>query len=306
MTHQQKIDIVELIKVENTRLGSAAKTAKKCGCSEGTISQIVNHNWTLISEAMWTKIGAALGYRPQGWQIVPIANTLKIWQYLDIAKEQSLFLPIAHRGGSGKTTSLKTFEGERRDANVFYLSCREWAKREFLTALAQSIGIDGAGKAQSIDSLLMSVVGFFQQRAAARPMLILDEADKLKGAALRTLITLYNECEGGLAVVISGTDHLEKQMVADARHNRKGAEELLSRFGRKFIHLNGATRGDVENICKANGVTDAKTIKTIFQECEPVRRLDGEVVEDLRRVRRCVEREILRQEAANEVQAEAA
>ena len=129
--------------------------------------------------------------------------------------------------------------------------------------------------------------------------LVIDEVDKLKGAAMRTIITLYNECEDSMGLVIAGTDHLQHQMERDAQYNRKGAEELLSRFGRKFIHLPGSNASDVAEICRANGISDAKTIKTIFKDCEPVQRGTRDayemVVEDLRRVKRAVQKALLMQ-----------
>lgn len=297
MTAQQKQEIVALIESEVIRLGSQNAVAKKCNVSAATISQMRAGNWDNISGA-WHDVATALGWRPQGWQIAETTNSRIIYQTLADAKAQSLFMAISDRAGSGKTASLRAFEAAGRAQGVFYLSCREWARREFLQQLAQSLGLDGWGRAQSMDTLLMAITEFFRQRHAVRPILILDEADKLKSAALRTLITLYNECEDSLGLVICGTDHLAKQMRADARYSRKGAEELLSRFGRRFINLAGATLADVAAICNANGLDDKNTIQAIFNECEPVDRMVGtrnrKVVEDLRRVKRAVQRELLK------------
>lgn len=299
MTQQQKNEVVALIEVEINRLGSQEKTAKKCSVSPATLSQMRAGNWDNIADSMWSKVASALGYRPAGWQMAEITNTRIVQHVLDNAKQQSLFMAVSHRAGSGKTAGQMAYEAVNRGNSVFALSCREWAKREFLQNLAASLGLEAWNKTLSMDSLLMAITDFFKVRAAQRPLLILDEADKLKGPAIRTLITLFNECEDRLGVVIIGTDHLAKQMQADARYNRKGAEELLSRFGRRFINLVGATLQDVAQICTANGVTDRETIKSIFKECEPVNRMVGvqskEVVEDLRRVKRAVQREVLKQ-----------
>jgi DNA transposition AAA+ family ATPase len=298
MNTNQKNDIVALINAEIERLGSQENAARKCGVSAATISHMRAGNWASIADSMWTKVASALGYRPEGWQLVDITNTHLLHNTLASSKKSSLFMAVSHRAGSGKTASLKLFEAANRDASVFYLSCREWAKREFLQNLAQSLGLESGNKAQSMDILLMAVTAFFKVRHAQRPLLILDEADKLKGPALRSLITLYNECEDTLGVVIVGTEHLAKQMQADARLSRKGADELLSRFGRRFINLVGATEADVAQICRANGLKENATIKAIFKECEPVNRILGgtniQVVEDLRRVKRCVQRELLK------------
>lgn len=299
MTQQQKNEVVQLIETEIGRLGSQEKVSKKCQVSPATLSQMRAGNWTNIADSMWSKVASALGYRPQGWQMADIRSTRMIQHILDNSKRNSLFMAVSHRAGSGKTSGLKAYEAANRSSNVFYLSCREWARREFLQNLALNLGLEGGSKAMSMDALLMAITEFFKARANQRPLLILDEADKLKGPALRSLITLYNECEDTLGLVISGTDALAKQMQADARHNRKGAEELLSRFGRRFLNLVGATIADVTQICTANGVSDKAVIEAIFKECEPVNRmLAGApvmVVEDLRRVKRAVQRELMKQ-----------
>lgn len=298
MTTEQKQEVAGLLRAEVERLGSQRKAATKVGVSDAYVSQMLNGEWSAISEASWTRVSAALGWRSGAWVVADTMNTRLVWTWLRDAKEHSLFMPIAHRAGSGKTESLRAYERANVGADVFYLSCREWAKREFLVQLAQTLGIEAAGRAVTVDVLLMGVVTFFQARQARRPLLILDEADKLKGAALRSLITLYNECEGHLGVVIAGTDHLEKQMRADARYNRKGADELMSRFGRNFQHLVGARKEDVRAMAEANGLTDKRAIEGIFRECEPVRRMMGtasvEVVEDLRRVKRAIIRDAMK------------
>lgn len=297
MLTEQKEQVLSLIEEYKVSLGSYAKVANRCQVSEATISQIRAHNWENIADSMWTKIASALGYVPQGWQVADTRTKMSVWAILRDAKINSLFMAISHRAGSGKTAALKTYRDSYGKQAVYYISCREWAKREFLANLAKSLGIEAYGKALSVDNLLMEVVSFFNRRRADRPLLVFDEVDKLKGAAMRSIITLYNECEDGLGVVIAGTDHLQKQMESDARYNRKGAEELLSRFGRRFIHLPGSNANDVAEICRANGISDSKIIKEVFSRCEPVQRIIGNrsemVIEDLRRVKREVQRTLM-------------
>lgn len=296
MTPAQKSEIVNLIGIEKERLGSNAKVARKCGISEGTISQMVNKNWDLIADTMWQKVANELGYRPQGWQIVETRTMRSMWSILQNAKRESMFLALTDDAGFGKSTGLKAYASQHYNESVFYVECREWAKREFLMNLARTLGAEVSDSTTN-DSLLLSISAFFNARRNQRPLLILDQANSLKAAALRTLITLFNQCEDVLGVVIAGTPHLEKLMMADARRDRPGGKELLSRFGRRMLRLMAANENDVKAICEANGVTNTTTIRKIFKECEPVSRIVGNhtemVVEDLRRVKRCVQRELL-------------
>ncbi len=296
MTQNQKLEITELVRGAIAALGSGEKAGVRCGCSGATISQVINGKWDAITDQMWHRIGTALGHRDRSWNIVPTQNSRTIEMVCGHAKTKSMWFAVSHRAGSGKTTALETFALANR-ASTFLIQAREWAKREFLLQLCRTLGIDTTYR-MSLDELTQEVIVFFTSRPGS--VLLIDEADKLKSPARRVLIPIYNACEGVMGVVIVGTDHLEKDLRNDVRLSRKGSDEIISRFGRKFIHLAGANERDVAAICQANGITDKKTIAKIFKEAEPVRRVTNEggtmtqeeVVEDLRRVKRMVLREI--------------
>lgn len=302
MTDAQKNEIVLLIQEHKDALGSAEKVAKKCGVSAATISNMVNGQWESLDN-VWFKVATALGWQPSGWQVTDTFNLRLMTDIINVTKTHSRFQAVSCRAGSGKTAALKHYTTLNRTKNVFFLSCRVWAKREFLTNLAQSLGIAvSKSNAVSADDLLMEIVNFFHARRNSKPILILDEADKLRSSALLTLITLFNECEDGLGLLIAGTEHLEKQMRSDARSNRKGGDELLSRFGGYFHKLIGATEADVKAIAMANGLNDASAIKAIWKECKPVQRsltAAGKITtilvcEDYRIIKSAIRRELMR------------
>lgn len=306
MTIAQKNEIRTLILDEKERLGSFEKVAVKAGVSTAYISYIVNGKFDQVRENGWQTIAANLGWRPNGWQLVEITNTKMLYQVFNDAKAASLFMAVSHKAGSGKTAASKSYSANNT-SGVYVVQCREWNKREFLLNLCRTLGIDTGRGYINTDDINLKVIEFFQARARFRPLLIVDEADKLRPAALRSLIPLYNELEEQLGMVILGTDNLEKEIKRGVRFNIKGYDEIDSRFGRNFIHLVGATASDVAAICKANGISERRTQSEIFQECEPRQvMLQGRaymVVEDLRRVKRAVRRELLR---ANTAEAEAA
>ena len=131
------------------------------------------------------------------------------------------------------------------------------------------------------------------------PMLILDQVNSLKPSVLKFLIHLYNALEDEMSVVIVGTENLEKQIKRGVKLDRDGYDEIDSRFGRNYIHLLGAFKSDVAKICQANGLMDKALHKAIYQECGPAVKSVGEeeakvqieVVEDMRRVKRAIKRE---------------
>ncbi|MGV4558678.1 AAA family ATPase [Ornithobacterium rhinotracheale] len=298
MTNLQKNELQQVIKQEIAHLGSAARVAKKAKVSDATISHMINNNnWNLVSDGMWLKVAQNLGYSFSGWALVETLNYKTIANVLTDAKDASLFMGISYRAGSGKTATLKLFSEQNKNNNVFYIQAREWSRREFLTELCRILGQKMGKGYQSVDKLSAMVVKFFKNRIGNKPLLIVDEADKLKPNALRFFIFLFNELEDEMGVVISGTENLQQSFERGAKFNKLGFDELSSRFGRKFIKLIGATYKDVKMICEANGLSDEAKIKEVFAECEPtlINRggQDFKVVEDLRRLKRVVKRELI-------------
>lgn len=299
MTNLQKKEIVQAIHEEKARLGSYARVATKVGASEATISQMRNEKWELINPAMWQKVAQALGVVSNTWQLAETLNFKMITRVLNDAKNANLFMAISYKAGSGKTATLSSYAELNNEEYVFYIQAREWAKREFLIELCRTLGMETGKGYTSVDVLGMKVIEFFIKRKGKNPLLIVDEADKLKPSALRWFITLYNELEDEMGLIIAGTENLEKTIKQGVKYNKLGFDEIDSRFGRKFINnLIGARLQDVEAICKANGISDSPSIKNIFDECEPINIIvQGQsikVVEDLRRLKRVIKRELIR------------
>ncbi len=302
MTKLQKLQVIEAIRREIDTLGSASRVANKLGISKATLSNILNRKWDRISTELWNRVASALHVSFGSWQVHPeVSNTRMLMNLFGKARQHALFVPVSYYAGSGKSQAAKYYISEHPGEAVYYLNSREWARREFLTNLMRVLGIEPPKGVVTVDQLGELVIRFFQERAQWKPLLILDEADKLKPSALRWLIHLFNATEDKLAVVIMGTENLEKEIKRGVRLAKKGYDEIDSRFGRNYIRLMGATRSDVAKICEANGITEKEVQARIFKEAGPVQKRlpDGsfaQVVEDLRRVKRIVQRELMRRE----------
>lgn len=298
MTNIQKNEIVQTIQEEKKRLGSYMRVATKVGVSEATISQMINGNWDNIKDTMWQKVATQLGMNAKHWHIAETLSFKQITNYVKATKERSLFMAISCKAGIGKTATLKAFSERNKEQSVFYIQAREWGKRDFLTELCRILGVDTGKGHISIDNLGMKVISFFAKRKDKKPLLIVDEADKLKPSALRWFITLFNELEDEIGVIIAGTENLEKTIKKGVKYSKLGFDEIDSRFGRKFVNdIVGARLVDVEMICEANGITDKDLIKKIFEELNPkeVTTAGGTArfIDDLRRLKRIIQREII-------------
>ena len=293
MTRQE---IWSLVIEEQKRLGTNAAIANKLGVSPATISQVVNRKWKNVTEKMWLKLAAKLDYNPTGWQIVETLNSRMLNKVYDDAKKYSLWIAIAHRAGGGKTATARAYYNSDGHKGVYYLACGEWNRRQFVVALAKSMGIDVEAN-KTCYQTTEQIANFLIQRRSMKPVVILDEADKLTQGAIRCLITIYNQVEDECGFIIQGTENLEVQFLRGIKHKKKGYDELMSRFGRRFVRLFGANKTDVANICKVNGINDPKKIANIWKECSPAQVQVGNkfmmMINDLRKLKRAVRRELM-------------
>lgn len=297
MTIVQKKEIQALVASTKESMGSARAVGVKCGVSEAMISLILNDKWDAIADKTWIRIGQALGWSQAGWQVVETTNTRLLNQVYTDAKENSLWMAVSYQAGSGKTVSGRTYAATYASEACYFIQAREWSRRQFLAELCKVLGI-GYPASATTEGMIELIVDFLVQRAHLRPLIILDETDKLKADALRVLIPLYNELEDKVGFVIQGTENLQRKIEIGVQWNKQGFDELHSRFGRSFVHLYGATKADIKNICQANGISDPATIEAIWKEAGPRQmNIQGQfvaMVDDLRRVRRAVTREVIK------------
>lgn len=292
MNNNTKQKIAELIKEEG-KYRPYSQIATKAGVSSATISQMVNGNWALIRSSMWHKVAAAVNYSSGEWNYVETTNSRLINTSLELSQSNGLFMAIAAPAGSGKTVALKHYAGIHK--NVYYIESREWAKREFLRNLAQSIGIS-VSKYSSGNYLEAELINFFVKNKSQNPMLIVDQANSLKLSAMKFFIHLYNALDGRLPIIWAGTDALESNIKKGVERNVSGFDELDSRVGRNMIHLPGNNANDVVNICLANGIANEEMAHEIFKEAQPsfvkIKNRTIKVVKDLRRVERIIIRNL--------------
>jgi type II secretory pathway predicted ATPase ExeA len=293
------------IEREIESLGSAAKVATKCGLNQAYISFMRNkNNWRnpTLKDEHWIKAAKVLGVKENGWQIVETTNTRTIVQVMEDAKERSMFMAISYNAGAGKTANALEYARVNKTEGVFYYAVAhsDTNKVQFMRELGTALGLDMSRMSGSANVLADYIINFFVSRLDSKPLLIIDEADKLCDPALKFFITLYNAVEGRMGCVIMGTENLQKKIKRGVRLASNGFDEIDSRFGRRYISLQGVTKAETAKICEANGITDKQLQAQLFEESEPVTSVIGnrsiKVLNDLRPLVRLVQRELLRQE----------
>lgn len=273
MTPAQKQQITDSLRLFCQQKGSQNKASNAMnGVSAATVSQILSGKTELIADEMWrnieTQIKSAL---PSEWALVETRDFKTLNRLFTDAQEHSNVFAIVGDAGSGKTKAIEQYT--LSNENVFRLSCSEfWNKKYFLQELLQAMGRDCSGL--TVSEMMQEAISQILKKN--KPLIVLDEADKLTDQVLYFFITLYNKLEDYCGIVLCATDHLDKRIKRGLKINKKGYKEIYSRIGRKCIELKGVGFTDVAQVCMANGVENKTDIKKVWDDCES----------DLRRVKR--------------------
>jgi DNA transposition AAA+ family ATPase len=286
MNQNQKFDIQLLTKSFVERYGSQKQASNHLrGVSEGTLFNVLSNKWENISEDMWRNIAKQVGYTNRSWHLVETQDFLTLTTFFADAKDYGNVFALVGRAGCGKSFTAEWFC--RQVQNAVYVECKEfWNRKTFLRKILEKMGKDYAG--MNVSELMDYIVECFLKMD--RPLLILDEFDKLSDQLIFFFISLYNELKGKCGIIIQGTEYLKKRIKRGKDTQKKGYEEIYSRIGRRFIDLSGTNKSEVEKICKANGITSPQDITEIFNEYEG----------DLRRVERLVHKRKLKEEKSRQ------
>ena len=99
--------------------------------------------------------------------------------------------------------------------------------KDYMGEILRSMGRDNNG--MSITEMINGITEIL--RMENDTVLIIDEADKLKDPLFIFFITLYNRLEDHTGLILTATNHIEKRIMKGLRLNRRGYQEIYSRFG---------------------------------------------------------------------------
>lgn len=176
-----------------------------------------------------------------------IAKTAAVKAALELAEllihtETTPIGEIVGETGTGKTMAARAIELELGAVRV---AAHEGMSRyQLLGAIAKPLGIEGPS------TRWLELLAAWAAEQKRRPLLLVDEANKLRWQALETLRYLADEC--GFAVLLIGTELYERQFVS-AR-----TRPLLLQLGRRI----GAKRAKTGHLDRA--ATYAHVIKPRF------------------------------------------
>lgn len=277
ITDIQKTEIRDALERYVRRYGSQKKAAASLkGISEGTLSTILTGKFEKIGDDMWSRLRSQVCPATAGYRLVETSARMALLGYFSKMKEDSSVMWITGPAGVGKSTTAREFT--EKTPNAYLLTCsQDMLRGDFMKELSAAIGLDNAG--MSIRESLYAIIRYLV--TLERPLLIFDEADKLKDTILLYFITIYNELEDRCGIVFLSTDAIKCRIERGVSYNKIGYNELYSRIARRFVPLKPASRQEVRDICEVNGVSDRKAVQEVLDDAA-----DGQ--NDLRRVKRCI------------------
>jgi DNA transposition AAA+ family ATPase len=189
------------------------------------------------------------------WQIANTQNFGIAVGVFQKAQSQKLCLALTGTTGFGKTESAKRYR--QKTGGVVYVHCNtEMTKTQFLDAILLDLGIApqhrGGNTQEKITSIIRAIVKL------ENPLLIIDDAGKLRDSAFRMFQILFDESAGQVGFALTGVPEFKKKVFLLADKGTYCYREIARRIG--WISMGDIRKTDIENICQKNGITDESAI----------------------------------------------
>lgn len=265
--------------------GSDNKASAKLDVSNAYVSQIKNNKWGALSDDMWRKISKRLGLDfAEQWAYAETLQSKTLLEMFEDSRTCHNVYGIIMQPGSGKTYMLDRYRLNNSD--VFYVKCvSEMSPKEFFQEILRSMGkTEFMG---SVLTLIRQLENEIERRE--KPIVIIDEPEKLPNKVLNVFIDLYNTIHRKAGIIMLGTPNLKERVKLNRQRGKVGYNEIYSRLGLNWTVIPSPGPKDASKVLQANGITDQLTITKIINESTDD--LHGGV--DLRRVDRLVHKEKL-------------
>lgn len=255
-----KIKIVQELrtKIEKLKI-SQAEVARRTGVSPATITNILAEKWDNISDA-WRKVEAFVAERMSGWQAAETDNYKFVRGVCREAQGEQIARAISWHAGTGKTYAARNFAAT--NPNVFYVcALGDMSKRDLLIALCKAMGLPAAYRSSDMLQSILEKI-----RTLNNPLIIIDEFDELKDAAMRIFKDVYNTTPCGFVII--GGKNLRIRITKGCNRSKQSFQEIYSRLGAEFLELSSIDSVAISKVCAAQGVTDNNTIKNIVRDAQ--------------------------------------
>ena len=130
------------------------------------------------------------------------------------------------------------------------------SQKSFLQKIAQSLGLTQVGNKEEI---LVRIVDALKGKN--KPLLLLDDAGKLKNEVYKILQLIKDECPGA-GIVISGVPFLETHLTKLKEREKQAFPELYRRIG-YWERLENVSDEMKRSLSRHHGISDVKALNFI-------------------------------------------
>lgn len=182
-----------------------------------------------------------------GWEHMKTRQSQQLIKELLDAKKNRRALLIINNTGMGKTHTVKRFKKLEKNHTYIVTVGYSFKLPHVIEAIMEGLGLSippgnrystTRERLQMIADELMALYN-----AGAMPLIILDEAENLQPAVLKTIKELYDYIIEYCSIVMIGTDFILESMLNTKKKNRMSVPQLYRRFKagiRKIVPLNKA------------------------------------------------------------------
>jgi len=262
MTNEQKQQVRDALVRFVNKFDTQARAAENLeGISTSTISQVRNNHWELLSDRLWYHIARQVGFFTGEWQAADTTSYLLLRILFSDAQHYGMTYGIAIGKGLGKTFTAARYAQE--NSNTYYIESNEQMNRKsFMTLLMKEANMGYKG---GVPEMMQYFADNIEQKE--EPLLIIDDAHKLKDRVLHLLVLLSNSLAGKAGIIMMGDDTLRTRIIDGVRLKKVGYDEIYKSIGRRFITLNSPGPRDVELVCNANGLYHEDVVAAVKEEC---------------------------------------
>lgn len=216
--------------------GTDSQFAKQMGINQSVWSRLKNSTEGLdglVRDAQWVNIARLLGVELNERKLKNVETEvfLAIKQQIEECKAYAISTVMCDECGIGKTHTAKYLS--RTMKNVFYVDASQCpTQSEYLRAMAKAIGVDDSGRLVDIKGNIKVALNLLPN-----PVMITDEAGKLKEEAFLLQQELWNATDGRCGWYMMGADGLAEKLQRMIKNKRVGWREIFDRHNSEVVSI---------------------------------------------------------------------
>ncbi len=251
-TQEQLVELQSALE-KSVAITSQNKLATMMSVNAATLTNLKQGNWAQLSNEMIANMRAY--FKLDDWKLRRTDNYNRITKILKEARDNKRMLAVAGYTGGGKTVASTRFC--MNEGGHYVLATSVMTQRGFASAILRSLGIEEEGNLEEKVNKIANAL-----KKAQYPLLVIDDAGKLKDNCLQLLQIIYDMTEHSAGIVLLGTEYLKKIIDKKAAKDTLGFRELRRRIS-YWMSLSRPSAEIIKEICMDFGISDTHAIRFI-------------------------------------------